>query len=85
MSRANAYLTIYILNMGESQSTTHKSLLVFGLLMVAAYLTNILVGKISLVLGAVQPLHLGDVTEFILLLAGVVFLVIFVVINADGE
>jgi len=82
---AIAYLTIYTLSMEKSQSITHKSLLVFGILMVAAYLTNILVGKISLVLGAVQPLHLGDVTEFILLLAGVVFLVIFVVINADGE
>ena len=85
MRTAIAYLTIYTLSMEKSQSITHKSLLVFGILMVAAYLTNILVGKISLVLGAVQPLHLGDVTEFILLLAGVVFLVIFVVINADGE
>ncbi len=69
----------------KSQNITHKPFLIIGLVFAVGYLTNIVVGKISLLLGAPEPVYLGDVPEFILLLLSVVFLVIFVVINTDNE
>lgn len=69
--------------MTNSQNITHKAFLILGLVFFASYLANIFVGKISLLFGATEPLHLGDVSEFIFLLLSVVFLVVFVVNNTE--
>ena len=67
--------------MTNSVKTTYKPYLIIGLVLIAGYFTNIFVGKASLSLGASQPVHLGDVTEFLLLLFSIISLVIFVVNN----
>lgn len=40
------------------------------------YFINVVVGKASLLMGAIQPLHAGDLTEFLVLLAAVVCFVV---------
>ncbi len=46
------------------------------------FVLNVLVGKISILLGATTPVHAGDVAEFLVLLAAVVC---FVVAALDRE
>jgi hypothetical protein len=67
------------------RNITNKPLLTIGLVFFVGYLTNIFFGKLSLLLGAPQPVHLGDVPEFILLLLSVIFLVILTVSNSDAK
>ncbi len=46
------------------------------------FVANVLVGKISILVGATTPVHAGDVVEFLVLLAAVVC---FVVAALDRE
>ncbi len=47
------------------------SILFFGL-----FVLNILVGRVSIMVGATTPVHAGDVAEFLVLLAAIICFVI---------
>ena len=53
------------------------SLVLFGL-----FVLNILVGKVSILVGATTPVHAGDVAEFLVLLAAIIC---FIVAALDRE
>ena len=53
------------------RTTLRAAVLLFGL-----YVLNILVGKVSILMGADTPVHAGDVVEFLVLFAAVICFVI---------
>jgi len=50
----------------------------------ALYLTNVLAAKIQMLMGSNSPVHIGDVGEFLLLLATSITFV-FAALNAEKE
>ena len=53
-----------------------------SIVLFSLFVANVLVGKISILVGATTPVHAGDVAEFLVLLAAVIC---FVVAALDRE
>ena len=62
--------------MAKSQDRIGRIALVASAIFFGLYLTNVLVGKVSAVMGASEPLSIGDVPEFLTLLAASICFVI---------
>ena len=62
--------------MEKTQDRIGRIALVASAIFFGLYFTNVLVGKVSAVMGASEPLSIGDVPEFLTLLAAAICFVI---------
>lgn len=62
-----------------------RAALIASAVLFALYFVNVVVGKVSLLMGATQPLHAGDVTEFLVLLAAVICFIVAALQRENAE